>query len=112
MHLIHNNTRQNVVNHVADTSHANRCGLSADRIVAASKRLLARKRPSTLGMYEPVAVCPGMRMPEFTGHRQPASGGRRPARRTAPANGVRPRPAGEMPAAIWAALVISRALSS
>lgn len=113
MHQILNNTRQNVINHAANANHAVVCGHSAESIVAAAKRLLARKRLSTLGMYKPVGLRSGMmQIPEFPGQCQSASSGRQPVRRTSPGIGTRPSTAGETPATIWAALVISRALSS
>jgi hypothetical protein len=106
MHSI-TNARHNVVNHVVTANRAVRRGPSADCIDAASKRQLETKRPTLHSGYRPEPTGAGtMRMPARAG--QPRlQRGRRPDRGFTSCG-----TAGETPAAIWAALVISRALSS
>ncbi len=91
--------RHNVASHVANANHAVACGQKADCIDTAVKPTLGRKRLSTLASYRPGAMRTGS-MPERSGSSRSATSGWASAE------------AGEMPAAIWAALVISRALSS
>jgi len=112
MHRNLNTASQNVVHHAANANHAVLCGHSADCIVTATKRLLGRKRLSAPAWYEPETSSLGtMRMPGRRGQRLSQSG-RRPDVRTFPDSGMRPSTAGYTPAAIWAALIIMRALSS
>jgi hypothetical protein len=111
MHQILIQSRRNIVNHAADANHAVFSGYSAECVDAAAKSLLAGKRLSTLATYEPEATSSGV-TPGREGQRRSALGGRRPALRTSPVMGMRPWPAGETPAAIWATLVITREMSS
>jgi hypothetical protein len=113
MHRNLNTASQNVVHHAANANCAVLCGHSADRIVTAAKRLLGRKRQSVPASYEPATSSSGgMRMPGRGGQGRLATSGQRPDVQTFPDSGMRPSMAGDTPAPIWAALVITRALSS
>ena len=114
MHQNLNTASQNVVHQSANVNHAVLCGHSADCIVTATKRLLGRKRPSVPATYEPATSSLGtmQMMPGRAGQRRLATSGARPDARTFPDSGIRPSTAGDTPAAIWAALIIMRALSS
>ena len=118
MHPNFDNASKNVVNHVSNAHHAF-AGHSVACVDATSKRLLGRKRSSMQPqrlLGDSLSDYPDMSSP-----RDPMSRGERPATRTrslrtqtwrtaeAPAA---PRAAGNEPAAIWAALVIARALAS
>jgi hypothetical protein len=107
-----NTASLNVVHHAANANCAVVCGHSADRVVTALKRLLGRKRQSLLASYEPMASSLGMSMPGQSGQRRWSTRDQRPVRQTFPDTGVRPTTAGTTPGPIWAALVITRALSS
>jgi len=113
MRLNLNTASQNVVHHAANTNSAVLCGHSADRIVTATKRLLGRKRLAVPASYEPVTSGLGtmQMMPGRAGQRRLATSAR-PDARTFPDSGMRPTTAGDTPAAIWAALIIMRALST
>ena len=104
-----NTVNRNVVHHAANANCAVLCGHSADRIVTAAKRLLGRKRQSDPASYKPVPSSGGMSMPGGGQSRWQTSD-LRPAQ-TFPDSGMRPL-AGDTPAPVWAALVITRALSS
>jgi hypothetical protein len=113
MHLIINHAAQNANHQAASANHAVVCGQTAVGIVTASKRPLGRKRLSILAKYLPERSSSGtMRMPECSSPRRTVTSGRRPVVRTFPGGGTRPWTAGDTPAAIWATLVITRALSS
>ena len=114
MHRNLNTASQNVVHHAANANCAVvLCGHSADRIVTAAKRLLGRKRQSVPASYEPVTSSSGgMRMPGRAGQCRLATSGQRPVVQTFPDSGMRPSMAGDTPAPVWAALIITRALSS
>jgi hypothetical protein len=120
MHQITNNAAHNVVNHAA-VNHAGFCGDSADRIDTAAKRSLGGKRlsaPAPLAQrgwqptpYEPSSSSPsGMLMPRLATARLADSTTRRRGTRRVPGSGNAPWTAGETPAAIWATLVVTRAL--
>ncbi len=84
MRLNLNTANRNVVHHAAHANCAVLCGHSADRVVAATKRLLGRKRQSDPALYKPA-----------------------PSDATSSSS-----QAGDTPAPVWATLVITRALSS
>jgi hypothetical protein len=108
-----NTASLNVAHHAANANCAVLCGHSADRVVTALKRQLGRKRQSVSASYEPETLRPGsMRMPGQSGQRRLATSDQRPVVQTFPDSGVRPATAEATPAPVWAALVISRALSS
>jgi hypothetical protein len=113
MHQNFNTASLNVVHQSANVNHAVLCGHSADCIVTATKRLLGRKRLSVPASYEPETSSLGtmQMMPGRAGQRRLAISAR-PDARTFPDSGMRPSTAGDTPAAIWAALIIMRALSS
>ena len=112
MRLNLNTASQNVVHHTANTNSAVLCGHSADRIVTAAKRLLGRKRQSEPASYKPgLSSLPGMSMPGLGSQSRWQQSDLRPVVQTFPDSGMRPQ-AGDTPAPVWAALVISRALSS
>jgi hypothetical protein len=113
MHQNLNSASQNVVHHTANVNHAVLCGHSADCIVTATKRLLGRKRLPVPASYGPEISSSGsMRMPGRGGQRRLVTSGDQPDVRMFPESGTRPWTAGDTPAAIWAALIITRALSS
>ena len=102
---------RNVVHHAANANCAVLCGHSADRIVTAAKRLLGRKRQSDPASYKPErSQSGGMSMPG-SGQSRWLTSDLRPVMQTFPDSGMRPL-AGDTPAPVWAALVITRALSS
>jgi hypothetical protein len=113
MHQNFNTASLNVVHQSANVNHAVLCGHSADCIVTATKRLLGRKRLSVPASYEPATSSLGtmQMMPGRAGQRRLATSAR-PDARTFPDSGMRPSTAGDTPAAIWAALIIMRALST
>jgi hypothetical protein len=126
MHPNFDNACQNVVNHVAN-AHAF-VGHSVACVDATSKRLLGRKRLSTQVAYQAndsqSGDRPDMRSPRDTmmsrGERltlqtrslRTRMAGDATAAVTAASRPAGPWPAGNEPAAIWAALVIARALAS
>lgn len=99
-----NTASLNLVHHAANANCAVVCGHSADRIVTAVKRQLGRKRQSSPASYEPETLGSGMRMPGYAGQQ--------PGVQTFPDSGMRRSTAGDTPAPVWAALIITRALSS
>jgi hypothetical protein len=117
MHPNFDNACHNVVNHVSN-AHAAFAGHSV-ACVATSKRLLGRKRLSTQPQYQaddsmsdqrPDAPCAsGYHLPDMSSPRDSMSRGEGLALRT---RALRARTwPGNEPAAIWAALVIARALA-
>jgi hypothetical protein len=116
MRLNTNTASRNVVHHAAHANCAVLCGHSADRIVAATKRLLGRKRLSDPSLYKPVpskAMSPSsdMSMSEPGQQSRQQTGGLRPGVQAFAETTWHPQ-AGDTPAPVWAALVITRALSS
>ncbi len=118
MHPNFDNARQNVVNHVSN-AHTAFAGHSVACVDATSKRLLGRKRLSTQRQTQPGDRQSGDRpdMSSPSGSR-PDSSMRdlmsRGERLALPTRSLRTQTwaAGYEPAAIWAALVIARALAS
>jgi len=111
MRLNTNTANRNVLHHAANANCAVLCGHSADRIVTAAKRLLGRKRQSDPASYKPEpSSSPGMSMPGLGSLSRWQTSDLRPVQ-TFPDSGMRPL-AGDTPAPVWAALVITRALSS
>jgi hypothetical protein len=128
MHPNFDNACQNVVNHVSN-AHTAFAGHSVACVDATSKRLLGRKRLSTQRQTQPGDMQsgdrPDMRSPSGS---RPDSSMRdsmsRGERLALPTRSLRTQtwaaadatagywPAGNEPAAIWAALVIARALAS
>jgi len=128
MHPNFDNACQNVVNHVSN-AHTAFAGHSVACVDATSKRLLGRKRLSTQRQTQPGDTQsgdrPDMRSPSGS---RPDSFMRdsmsRGERLALPTRSLRTQtwaaadatagywPAGNEPAAIWAALVIARALAS
>jgi hypothetical protein len=116
MRLNTHTANRNVVHHAAHANCAVLCGHSADRIVAATKRLLGGKRPSDpaldkQGLYKPTSSSSGMSMPKPGDQNRQQTGGLRPGIQAFADSAWRPQP-GDTPAPVWATLVISRALSS
>jgi hypothetical protein len=115
MRLNHNTANRNVVHHAAHANCAVLCGHSADRVVAATKRLLGRKRQSDPALFEGGLYKPspssGMSMSEPGQQSRQQTGGLRPGIQAFADTTGRPQ-AGDTPAPVWAALVITRALSS
>ena len=139
MHPNFDNACQNVVNHVSN-AHTAFAGHSVACVDATSKRLLGRKRLSTQRQTQPGATQSGDRpdlsrlsgdRPDMRSPRDSMSRGKRlalPTRslrtqtwvaadataavRAAATGPAGYWPAGNEPAAIWAALVIARALAS
>ena len=121
MRLNLNTANRNVVHHAAHANCAVLCGHSADRVVAATKRLLGRKRQSDpalyeQGLYKPVpfkatSSSSSMSMPEPGQQGRQQTGGLRPGLQASADSDWRPQ-AGDTPAPVWATLVITRALSS
>jgi hypothetical protein len=129
MHPNFDNACQNVVNHVSN-AHTAFAGHSVACVDATSKRLLGRKRLSTQRQTQPGDTQSGDR-PDMRSPRDSMSRGERLA---LPTRSLRTQtwvaadataavkaaatgpagywPAGNEPAAIWAALVIARALAS
>ena len=119
MHPNFDNACQNVVNHVSN-AHTAFAGHSVACVDATSKSPLGRKRPSTLRQCTPDDSQSGY-WPDMRSPRDSMSRGERPAPRTrlfetqtrvaedAPAALTA---AASTPAAVWAALVIARALAS
>jgi hypothetical protein len=118
MHPNFDNACQNVVNHVSNAQTAF-AGHSVACVDATSKRLLGRKRLSTQRQTQPGDTQSGFR-PDMPSPRDSMSRGERLA---LPTRSLRTQmgaadatagywPAGNEPAAIWAALVIARALAS
>ncbi len=101
-----------VVRNAARVDHAVLCGHAADCIEMTTKRLLGRKRTSSLAWQLPASS--SARAPESAlGDQCPAPAVlARPVMRTFSDTPMRPWQAEEAPAAAWAALVITRALSS
>lgn len=113
MHQINDNARPNVLDRTANVNHAVVAGHTAVCIDATPKRPLGRKRLSPLALYRPDGTSSrSMRMPAASRSSQFVTTNWCSATRTFPAVPARPVTAGEMPAPIWAALVICRALSS
>jgi hypothetical protein len=107
------NVCHNLVSHAATANHAVCRGHQAERVGTVAKRLLEGKRLASLASFRPAASSSGsLKMPERGDQRPAAYSGWRPAMRNVPGSGMRPHTAGETPAAIWATLVITRALSS
>jgi hypothetical protein len=111
MRLNLNTASRNVVHHAAHANCAVLCGHSADRVVAATKRLLGRKRQSDPALYKPSSSSSGMSMPKPGEQDRQQTGGLRPGLQAFADTTWRPQ-AGDTPAPVWAALVITRALSS
>ncbi len=131
MHPNFDNACQNVVNHVSN-AHTAFVGHSVACVDATSKRLLGRKRSSmqpqrllgdSQSDYRLDASCASKSdQPDMSSPRDAMSRGERPTTRTRSlrtqtwqAQGTElaaTRAAGTQPAAIWAALVIARALAS
>jgi hypothetical protein len=113
---LNNTATRNVVHHAAHTNCAVLCGHSADRVVAATKRLLGRKRQSDPSLYKPApfkatASSSSMSMPEPGPQGRQQTGGLRPGQQAFADSDWRPQ-VGDTPAPVWATLVITRALSS
>lgn len=116
MRLNLNTASQNVVHHAANVHCAVLCGHSADRVVAAMKRLLGRKRQSDPALYKPAPASAtwsssDMSMSEPGQQSRQQTGGLRPGVQSFADTTGRPQ-AGDTPAPVWATLVITRALSS
>jgi hypothetical protein len=119
MHPNFDNACQNVVNHVANVNHAF-VGHSVVCVDATAKRLLSRKRlttqpecstgDTTSPSYQPGDSQSGYR-PDMSSPRDAMSRGGRLALQTR-SLGAPMWAAEDAPAAIWAALVIARALAS
>ena len=102
-----------VVRNAANVNHAVLCGHAADCIDTTTKRLLGRKRTSSLVWQLPAASSLRSTYGRQLGEQCPAPTGLgRPVMRTFAEPAMRPWQAGEAPASAWAALVITRALSS
>jgi hypothetical protein len=120
MHPNFDNACQNVVNHVSNAHHAAVAGRSVACVDATSKRLLGRKRLSTQAAYQasdsssgdrPVMSPSGDRPDMSPRDIDLMSRGERLTRRMRSTR-TQTWAAGNEPAAIWAALVIARALAS
>jgi len=119
MHPNFDNACQNVVNHVSNAHHAAVAGRSVACFDATSKRLLGRKRLSTQAAYQasdsPSGDRPGMTpsgWPDMSPRDMTSmSRGERLTQRLRSTR-TQTWQAGDEPAAIWAALVIARALAS
>jgi hypothetical protein len=127
MHPNFDNAHKNVVNHVSN-AHSAFAGHSVACVDATSKRLLGRKRLSTQPSYQPADPTsaryqaddsmsgdrPDMSSPRDSmsrsSMRDPMSRGERLATRTRSLRTQTWRE--DAPAAIWAALVIAKALAS
>jgi hypothetical protein len=109
MHPNFDNACQNVVNHVSNANHAF-AGHSVVCVDMTSKRLLGRKRLSTQPQCQPDDSQSGYK-PDMSSPRDPMSRGAGLALRTRSTR-TQTWAAGHEPAAIWAALVIARALAS
>ena len=120
MHPIFDNACQNVVNHVSN-AHTAFAGHSVACVDATSKRLLGRKRSSmqpqrllgdSLSDTRRDASCASRYdLPDMSSPRDAMSRGGRLALQTR-SLGAPMWAAEDAPAAIWAALVIARALAS
>jgi len=110
MHPNFDNAHKNVVNHVAN-AHSAFAGHSVACVDATSKRLLGRKRLSTQapGPYQADDSQSGDR-PDMPSPRDSMSRGERLATTTRSLRTQTWRK--DAPAAIWAALVIAKALAS
>jgi hypothetical protein len=107
MHPNFDDACQNVVNHVSNANHAF-AGHSVACVDMTSKRLLGRERLSTQPQSQPDDSQSGYR-PDMSSPRDSMSRGAGLALRT---RSTQTWAEGYEPAAIWAALVIARALAS
>jgi hypothetical protein len=111
MHPNFDNACQNVVNHVSNAHHAAVAGRSVACFDATSKRLLGRKRLSTQAAYQASDSWSGTKPDMSPRDMASMSRGERLTQRLRSTR-TQTWQAGDEPAAIWAALVIARALAS